>query len=235
MSELVGVSGVIGSGKDYLSTRLMEELRHQGFSVSDISFAYPLKTELTTIIEFVRKELDNGVSVSQLEQDVTETFNLIPENTHQFVDYMLEEISSDVSLNGWSRSHGVRASLQFLGTDIRRAQYDNYWVDLFTAHAAEQTTDFLFVTDGRFPNEMDAVVDNGGYTFRMDIPADVLEERRQKRDGFAYTEEALNHISEKALDDYTRFHEYVGVTFDTKELVKHILDNVDKQKATAVA
>lgn len=230
MAELVGVSGVIGAGKDYLSTKLIENLRERGYTVSDTSFALPLKEELSVIISFVVSQMEMDISYSAIRVALTPKFNIPEDKAHQFLAPMYDELLENPHLNGWSRSPGVRTSLQFLGTDIRRSQDYNYWVRLFLSHVDQQKTDFVFVTDGRFPNEMDAVVDNGGLTFRLEIPEAVLQERRHKRDGFAYSEEALNHASETALDDYTRFDVFVGEKFDTDELVDLIVQQANIKK-----
>ena len=225
MSVLVGVSGKIASGKNYLSEKLAIELTRLGYTLAETSFATPLKAELTEIIIFVRERTEAGVTYEDLLVEISSTFNIPLHQVDEFIGTGYPEILADPTLNGYSRSVGIRQSLQYLGTEIRRAADADYWVNLFKTYAAEQSVDFLFVTDARFVNEMDSVVDTGGVAIRIELPPEVLEARRNSRDdGVTYTEAQLNHESETALDDYTRFDIIVGETFSSRELTQRVID-----------
>lgn len=208
MAFLVGVSGVIGSGKDYLTDKLIEELTTRGRTIAQTSFAKPLKKELGDIIDLLKDEREH--SHHDLAVHLSDSVdNMSVEQAGWLVERLHPELDIP-DLNGWSRSLGVRSCLQVLGTDIRRAQEPSYWTDIFLEEVNSLETDYVFVSDGRFPNEMDCVIDNGGVTFRMDVSEEILNHRRMSRDGIAYTEEQLNHTSETALNDYKRFDYYVG-------------------------
>jgi len=230
MSVLVGVSGKIGSGKNYLSEKLTTELERLGYTVSESSFATPLKNDITEIIQYVRKFTDEGVDYFDLFPLVSHQFNIPLAQVNELLYTMYPELIADRNLTGWSRSVGVRKSLQFFGTEIRRAQDPDYWVKKFIAYAAEQEIDFLFVTDARFANEMDAVVDTKGVAIRINLSDEVLKIRREGRDGVTYTDEQLNHISETSLDDYPRFHIVVGETFSTREMAQTVIRKAGLKK-----
>ena len=74
----------------------------------------------------------------------------------------------------------VRALLQWWGTELRRAQDEDYWVN-----KAAETIDGIFregpalvvVTDVRFENEADMVHDLGGHVFEVTAPKEVREKR----------------------------------------------------------
>ena len=93
----------------------------------------------------------------------------------------------------------MRGSLQLLGSEIRRAQNPSYWTDKFFAEVETIDAEYVFVSDGRFPNEMDAIKSKNGVTFRLNISEETLLSRRMNRDGITYTDEQLNHMSETAL------------------------------------
>lgn len=84
--------------------------------------------------------------------------------------------------------------LQWWGTDFRRAQTPNYWVEK-TFASIPKNADVVLISDVRFPNEADAVKQWGGYTINV---------QRLREDGLPYyaTDRPADHISETALDAY---------------------------------
>lgn len=220
MALIVGVSGKIGSGKDYLTSKLREALEANGWTTDQTSFAKALKQEVTNIIDYMKANHD--IPETTLKQNIAEQFSMTEEQAGWLVDNLSPELD-DPDLNGWSRTLGVRSSLQLHGTEIRRSQQPSYWTDLFLEEAKNMDADFVFVSDGRFPNEMDCVVDNAGITFRLEIPEEILEQRRTMRDGIIYTPEQLNHVSETSLDDYDRFDYVVGEVVE-EDFLREILE-----------
>jgi len=89
----------------------------------------------------------------------------------------------------------ARQVLQIVGTDMFRSMYENVWVDKMTRDINTSLTtglntmpsaDYVFITDARFPNEVDALM------ARDDALVIKMERiNYQKND---------EHISEKALD-----------------------------------
>lgn len=219
MTYVIGISGKIGSGKDYTAGKLVEELNARGRTTAFSSFAKPLKYELGEIINLLKANRD--MSEDEAAELLSEKFNMSVEQGGWLVSRLYPELDIP-DLNGWSRTLGVRGSLQVLGTDIRRAQYPDYWTDKFFAEANSLDADFVFATDARFPNEMDGVKNKNGVTLRMDISEETLKQRRNNRDGITYTPEQLNHISETALDDYEDFDVYVGEELDVQALADFI-------------
>jgi uncharacterized protein YqkB len=63
----------------------------------------------------------------------------------------------------------------------------------------------VYITDGRFPNEIDSAKNSGFVTIRLETSEDTRIARIESRDGKKPTREALYHASETALDDYVNF------------------------------
>ena len=61
----------------------------------------------------------------------------------------------------------VREVLQFVGTEIFRKMYTNVWVDAFMRRVRKSGVKFAFVSDVRFPNEVEAIQREGGKVIRL--------------------------------------------------------------------
>jgi len=226
MAKIIGVSGKIGSGKDYLTGKLITEMQKRNFTTTHTSFATPLKVELDEIITIVRENASTFLTANQLNARVATKMNMSIEDAALITSALSREVTKDLSLNAYSRTYGIRDALQKLGTEVRRKQNPDYWTQKFISFVGTLTVDFVFVSDARFPNEMDTVVDNDGFAIRINLTPDVLEKRRANRDGIIYTAEQLNHVSETALDDYTRFSLFVGETFEVAEIADQALSTI---------
>jgi hypothetical protein len=82
-----------------------------------------------------------------------------------------------------------RRLLQWWGTEYRRAQNPDYWVNSMWATIESEEPGIVLLTDTRFPNEFAAVKERGGWTIHLERP------------GFSLGTEADKHPSETALDD----------------------------------
>lgn len=97
--------------------------------------------------------------------------------------------------NGKKDERG-RSLLQYVGTDVVRSVYPNYWVDFIVdmIRLFGENWDYVIIPDTRFPNEIE---------YLRDCVGDVVH-LRVFRSGFEsnLTEEQKNHPSETALDGY---------------------------------
>lgn len=225
MSTIIGISGKIGSGKNYLAEKLMQEFENMGHTTAEGSFAAGLRAELNRMIQTIKVEILEGSNGSAILDKLSQLYKLETTEAELLYSCMVNDIVHIDGLNANSRTESIRRALQILGTDIRRKHNNNYWVELFFKHVPE--ADFILVTDVRFPNEADGVVESGGVLIRIDMPQHVIDERISQRDGLKYSESALNHPSEIALDDYKQFAFTVGETFNAKELAQKIVNYVD--------
>lgn len=226
---IIGISGKIGSGKNYLADRLKEELTKKGYNVSENSFAAPLKDELSHIINDIKIHKFNA-------QQLGNKHNFSEEEAEQLITYLL---NTDENTTGYTKNQAVRDSLQYLGTDIRRKQNDKYWVELFDKTLINQDDDqsnqlvlipILTIPDTRFPNEADYVREEKGFLFRLEVPEEIILARANERDKIRYSEMAKNHLSEIALDDYEHFDAIVGESFNIEELTQQVIDRINQSK-----
>lgn len=118
-----------------------------------------------------------------VKKECSETY--IYPNEWNYTKEGKEEVVNHDSLP--KKNMTVREILQWHGTDLRRNQNENYWVDVIE-DIYNNTEKGLIIDDVRFINEAEFVLNNGKL-FRIDIPG-------------------LNtgdHRSEIELDDYEYF------------------------------
>jgi len=98
--------------------------------------------------------------------------------------------------DGKKDEHG-RHLLQYIGTDVVRANDPDYWVRFVyeIAKLFKDEWDYMIVPDARFPNEINTFKDSEFDTFHIRVVRENFD------DGM--TEEQRNHASETALDDCT--------------------------------
>lgn len=222
MMIIVGISGKIGSGKNYLANLLIEELNSRGYKTGEASFATPLKQELSNIIELIQELRNNNQNSETIIKAITSLYRMPIHHSEKIYSFLEEDINNNSDINGYSRTEGVRRALQYLGTDVRRNVDNNYWVKRF--HENLTVDGFVFVTDVRFPNEADSIIEHGGKVLRLEPPVEVVAERTAQRDGMSYSSEAHQHISELALDDYSHFSKIIReTTFDIPAIVDELL------------
>lgn len=221
MTIIIGISGKIGSGKNYLADKIIEKLGEEGKTSAYGSFAFALKDEMNQIMRAYYPYLASDDILSAIHA-IAHDFKISSHHVACLLNMVKDDLKNNPNLDSTvDRTEGVRRALQYLGTDIRRATNDNYWVDSF--HGSLNTSvDCILATDARFPNEADSVNNSGGVMIRIEIPAEVIAERTSGRDGLLYSADALSHPSETALDSYESFDFYVGETFDISEVISKI-------------
>lgn len=227
MRTIIGVSGKIGSGKNYLAQKVSSKLKSLGYSTAESSFALHLKDELDTIIQHSKNALDNKTSFEDVVTLISKEIKMPKKDVAMLMRIIEKDVEMDSTITAHSRKKSIRVALQKLGTEVRRSKDENYWVKAF--HKDLPNVDFVLVTDVRFPNEADSIKDKNGFVIRLEIPAEVIEERVQHRDGIQYPEEVKQHPSETSLDDYPRFDMVVGKDYAVDTIVEFILNQRGKK------
>lgn len=133
---LVGIVGFAGSGKDTVADMLIE----RGF-VKD-SFAKTLKDAASVLFGWDRSLLDGTTIESRNWREIPDTYWAKETNNKEFTP---------------------RLALQLLGTEaIRETFAQNFWVSTVIKRYIENGFKNTVITDCRFPNEINAIRDNGG-------------------------------------------------------------------------
>lgn len=168
--EIIGLSGYARSGKDEAAKVLVEE-----YGFVRVAFADKLREVLY--------ELNPIVDVEYYVHD--ERF--LKRGT-QRIRYV-REVIDNFGWNGYKETiYGpeIRRLLQRLGTEAgRQTLWDSIWIDAALTGLPEDAK--VVVTDCRFPNEAEAIVERGGKMWRV------------VRDGVSAVN---NHPSETSLDDW---------------------------------
>lgn len=186
---LYAMSGKMGAGKDTLGDLICEDLENKGYDVMFASYSTPMKKEITEIIECLNS--------SECLHNIAEKFNTT----------VNEIIKLSNILNGnsiYERTDSSRRAIQYWGTDVRRKQKRNYWVNKLIQLTVEAINNnkSVYISDVRFVDEADSIIDLNGKIIRLDVPEKVRCERILKRDKINPTEEHLTHVSETGLDQY---------------------------------
>ena len=229
---VIGISGRLGSGKDTVG-KIIQYLKCH--SVGDIT----IQDTLSCSEHDWWLEEQSGLEVKKFAGKLKQIASLltgIP--VEKFED---QEFKKTLLSKEWNSPYNipfsgpdfvkhdgemtVREFLQKLGTEaMREGLHTNVWVNALFAdyknvyigswgqgnHMYEKPN--WIITDMRFPNEMEAVVERKGITIRVTRP-----------DFLSF--EAMLHPSETALDDAKFDYEIIndGSLEDLVEKVKHIL------------
>lgn len=137
---IIGVCGLIGSGKDTIADYLVNihQFRRE-------SFANSLKDAVAAVFGWDRDMLE-GRSKSSREWRETRD------------EWWSERLGRDIT---------PRWILQYWGTDvIRNGFHDDMWI-ASVENKLRKSTDDIVISDCRFPNEVAAIRAQGGYVVRV--------------------------------------------------------------------
>lgn len=166
-------------------------------------FAKPLKEEVNTVIEIVRfsENFDEAVV------SVSSQMGIGLKEAQYVVNLIYNDVNTVPNITAYNKTVGVREALQYWGTEVRRNQDDEYWVKKAIKNVLELTAVgvSVYMTDVRFPNEADAVLDIGGINIRLEVSPAEQDKRVWQRDNTVITDAARYHKSETALDNYPFF------------------------------
>lgn len=218
---LLGFSGKLASGKDSVAAGVVADLELD--PVVHFSFAQPLKDEVDEAIALAKS---GSVGMIRRELDVKNAAACA-----EFTSLLLSALEEDPEATARTRTAGIRRVLQFWGTEVRRAERDDYWVSKAVgtalAHAADGHS--LYYTDGRFPNEIAGSQNIGFLVVRLEVSPEVQAQRLSARDGLAPDPVSLIHPSEIALDDYPGFDLVTRNEGQFHETVRLVSDWVREQ------
>jgi hypothetical protein len=214
----LAASGKLASGKDTIAPAVLARLGVA--STEHLFFARPLKTEFDMVLSVIRDSATDREAVGVL----VDTLDMPQTGAVELVGIVGHSARADLALTAYHRTAEVRTGLQYLGTDVRRAQDPDWWVkrslgEAVRALAAQRS---VLYTDCRFPNEVGGARRIGCLTVRLDISAETQAQRLAARDGLRPDPEALRHPSETVLDDYERFDVRVSNDGDIEATVAEV-------------
>lgn len=180
---IIGLNGRLKSGKD-TTYSIIKELYPEA---QRVSFADPLKNSAAAALGMSRDYME----ALKGEEDTV---------------WML----FDSAGNATGHVFNIRQYLQRYGTEAHREVFgDDFWVDMALAPDLDHSDQLLVVTDMRFPNEAQRVLDLGGTTVKV--------EREVETGHSAHpSEQNIDHMIEIFLDN-------TGTLEDLRENVTQLL------------
>lgn len=185
---ILAFSGKARSGKDSAAKTIISE-RGSLYKIATISFADALRQEVNSACDYL---VSIGTAKSKWVWNKWQPKRLTPQQSA--LSLLCKTAGVTYDLNAVTEPNyphsKQRSLLQWWGTEFRRAEDPNYWVNKWRDAVAASDADVILTTDLRFPNELEMVKSVGGTTIKFD------------RIGYVgLPEEAAAHVSENALND----------------------------------
>lgn len=218
-------SGKLGSGKDTIALEVANELNLKN---SKISYAKGVRSEVDQVLSIMRQK----TNLRTAAENIAQYMDVSLQNAKDMIHMLYQALQENPQIDANTRSDAMREALQYWGPTVRRGQDPYYWINKAFKEALQELNagKLVYVTDGRFPNEVDAANDAGFITIRLETSESERIKRIQSRDGKVPEEKALNHVSETALDDYQRFDLVIDNNQAKEKTIKEIVDFVTKNK-----
>lgn len=212
------VSGKMGAGKDTIAPLVLERLGYT--DTKHLAFADPLKNEVNLVIQIIQESDTPREAIDLVNEKLNTT------KAFDIVVTLYGDVKNGVVTSGYDKTTTTRLALQYWGTEVRRSQDENYWVKRTIAecNSVMNKNTSVYITDARFPNEVDATVMNGAVHVRLIINEEEQRKRILKRDGIEISPDSLVHTSETALDDYEAALKVDTSGVSVDEVVNTIVD-----------
>ena len=214
------IAGKMGYGKDYVGNLIKNSFSN----IEKSSFADALKEEVEHIINLIR----NNSSLEHIAYEM----NVSKDEIKPL--YIAMIAFKDINeLTVKKKNSTIRFMLQYWGTDVRRKNNENYWVQKTVNKILEinKLGNVALITDGRFPNELKGVSELNGITIQLDISKEKQIENLLNRDGILPNKEAFNHPSETSYLEYKDFDLILteDVLSDNDLILSEIKKTIDRK------
>jgi hypothetical protein len=143
---------------------------------------------MTQILAFSGRKQSGKSTAAEYVEMTIEHFNLpLSYKTYSFADplkydicinilglthnqcYGSEEDKNTLTDLEWDgKKLTAREAMEIIGTDIFRRLKNSVWVDATINKIKKENLDLAIIPDCRFPNEVDAIIQQNGYVIRLD-------------------------------------------------------------------
>lgn len=234
------LNGKAGVGKDYIANKLRNaSLRFNEVDYSEkIAYGDYLRNELSDVLMFI--------TAGTYTDKLAHKYDLPIDVLNKLHD---ENYTDPFDLSANHKDPRYRKLLQWYGTDVRRKQDKDYWINklinnsnlelLDKASEAENKKSLIIIPDVRFINEYTIPKETFKHVafYQITDYEDEIDKREHARDAKPMSTKEKQHISEHGLDNFTKFdHVFNRSKNTTDEIVDYILAKVffssfDKSKA----
>jgi len=196
------MSGRQGAGKDTVAPLVLSACGVSDAVQCRVSDA--IKDEMDVIIDAI-----TGRDRKAAVEAVCAAVDLRADHASEIVSILWDVTRAmDHGLTGRTRTAQVRLALQYHGHEARLETHPNYWVNACYQRVlpllAQGRT--VYLTDGRFPQEVETARSIGLYTVRLYVSREAQFDRIRGRDGHDPDLASLDHPGETLLDDYDGFN-----------------------------
>ena len=222
---LLGFSGKMASGKSTTAKNILTSIENsandesKGTSFRIVSFADELRKEVSVLLSHAR-EVNSPSKYSQ----------------HEIFSNVDKRIAKKLYNFILSDQRNIRRTvMQVWGTDVRRANNENYWVEKAIDKALLLNSQGINVgvDDVRFENEAVAILENNGILVRLDISPEEQHRRLKEIRNKQIDKSTLEHSSEISLDNFPFFSLRVDNS-DSVKAEKEILNMIAENPSGAV-
>ena len=203
---VIGLTGLMRAGKDTVADILVEQ---HGFT--KMAFAAPLKRMVKNLDPIV------GFRSTACCSDCYEEIEPV------YLSDLYAAGMTDEEIKASEYGNEARRIWQRFGTDVMRAEQDDYWIQAAALEIKRSGADRVVFTDCRFPNESDFIYELSGYGTTSSVWQVV-------RPGVTLPEGA--HVSEQwtgRLGEEVTLHND-GTIEELAESVKIAMDFLDSDK-----
>jgi hypothetical protein len=221
-------SGAQGSGKDSVCPAVFTKMGIEDGVQCRV--AHAIRAEMNQILQII----EASTSVEMAVKNVSNILHVNEETAALYASLFFEPTrESDHGINVHERSERMRRALQWHGAE-GRADMPHYWVKKTYQAVIPNLANgrSVYLTDGRFPGEVDAGRTCGVLCIRLWVPEHVRVQRIVQRDGIVPSEQTLRHPGETALDGYWGLDAEIDNTRGLDETVEAVAELLEEHRET---
>lgn len=174
ITKFIVLSGKKQTGKDLASRIIESYLKDNGYSVSTTYFAEPLKLLCVQILGLTPQGVyGTNEQKNELSHVLWDGFSREIREKYSIESYGCPDsfnLRVPILRNGKMTNREV---LQVIGTDVFRSIWGDVWAE--APFRKSYDSDFVIITDARFPNEISVTKRHGGCIIRLERSTNVSD------------------------------------------------------------